>query len=156
MCQPGRPLPHGLSQPGSSGARKFPQHEIGRVALVGFDSDAGARLLLVEIALGQAPIVRHRGHAEQHFAAGHIGVAPIDQCPDHLDHLGDVVGGARLDGGFQAAERLGIGMELVGRRLRHLADGLVERQVRKIPQRPGIDLVVDVGDVADIGHVVSP
>ena len=35
-----------------------------------------------------------------------------------------------------------------------LADGLVQRQVREIPQRPGVDLVVDVGDVADIGDVV--
>ena len=37
-----------------------------------------------------------------------------------------------------------------------LADRLVQRQLGIILRRPGVDLVVDVGDVADIGDVVRP
>jgi hypothetical protein len=37
MCQPGRPRPHGLSQPGSSSGR-LPQHEVPRVRLYGATS----------------------------------------------------------------------------------------------------------------------
>jgi hypothetical protein len=51
ICQPGRPLPHGLSQPGSSAGRQLPQHEVGRVLLVRIDGDARTGLLFVEIAL---------------------------------------------------------------------------------------------------------
>ena len=42
MCQPGRPRPQGLSQPGCSGARRLPQHEVAGVALVRRDLDARA------------------------------------------------------------------------------------------------------------------
>jgi hypothetical protein len=53
MCQPGRPRPQGLSQPGSSG-RRLPQHEVHRVALVGRDLDAGAGDHVVERAAATA------------------------------------------------------------------------------------------------------
>ena len=46
-------------------------------------------------------------------------------------------------------------MELLFRRLRDLADRLVQRQAGKIPRSARVDLVVDVGDVADIGDVLG-
>ena len=39
------------------------------------------------------------------MAFRHIGVSIGDQCLDHRHHLGDVIGGARRDGGGQAIQR---------------------------------------------------
>jgi hypothetical protein len=47
MCQPGRPRPQGESQPGRSGGRGLPQHEVAGIALVRRDLDAGAGQHLV-------------------------------------------------------------------------------------------------------------
>ncbi len=135
---------------------ELPQHEIRRVALVRLDRDAGACLLVFQLALRQRAVVGHGVDAEQHLARRDIGMAASDQGLDHRNHLADVVGGARLHRGLEAAQLLHVGKELVGRGLGHLADGLVQRQVREIPQRPGIDLVVHVRDVADIGDMVRP
>ncbi len=76
-----------------------------------------------------------------------------DQLLDDLDHLRDVVGGARLDGRLEAAERLGVVEELRLGLFRDGADRLVQRQAGMVAQRPRVDLVVDVGDVAGIGDV---
>ncbi len=45
-------------------------------------------------------------------------------------------------------------MILVGRFLRDFVDRLIERQVGIVAAGARVDLVVDVGDVAHIGHVV--
>ena len=78
-------------------------------------------------------------------------MTPGDQRLDDLDHLGDVVGGAGLMGRIEAAERLRIGQKLVRCRLGDAADGLVQGQRWKVARRPVVDLVIHVGDVADIG-----
>ena len=147
--------------------RQLPQHEIAGVLLVHIDGDAHTGLLLVERALGEVAVVGHRLGVEQHLAARLIGMTAFDQALDQRDHVDlaivarlDEFGGARLVCRLQGAECDDIGMELVGRLFRHAADRLVERQraVRdlraKIAQRPRVDLVVDVGDVARIGDVV--
>ena len=133
--------------------RELPQHEIGRVLLVRVDRDAGTCLLVLEVPLRQAAIVRHGVDAEQHLARRLIGVAAFDQHVDQRDHLRDVVGGARLHGGCQAAQLLHVREELVGRLLGDVADRVVQRQVGEVAKRTRVDLVIDVGDVADIGDV---
>lgn len=119
-----------------------------------FHRHARARLLFVQRPLGKLAIIGHRAGVEQHFSASRIGMAAGDQLLDEVDHFRDVVGGARFDGRRKAAERGHIFMELVGGLFRHRMDGVVQRQMRIIPQRPRVDLVVEIGDVAGIGHMV--
>ena len=64
-----------------------------------------------------------------------------------------MLGRARLDARPQRAERVDIGVKLLSGLLGDLADRLVQRQARKVPRGAVVDLVVDVGDVADILHV---
>ncbi len=76
-----------------------------------------------------------------------IGVAGGDQPRDHVDHLRHVLGGARLDIGRERAQRRHVLVERLGGALGHRADALARSLGR------GVDLVVDVGDVADIAHM---
>jgi len=76
-----------------------------------------------------------------------------DQLADDFDHLGDTVGGARLNGRLKAAEFGDVFVELRLGLFGNGADRLVERQAGMVPQRPRVDLVVDVGDVAGIGDM---
>ena len=69
---------------------------------------------------------------------------------DERDHLLDVFGGARLYTRRQAAERRGIGVEL----RRGLLGQFADRDALLRGAR--VDLVVDVGDVADVNHVLRP
>ncbi|MNK64870.1 hypothetical protein D3C87_841540 [compost metagenome] len=133
---------------------QFPQHEIAGGLLVGFHRHARARLLFVQRPLGKLAVIRHRPGVEQHFAASRIGMATRDQPFDEVDHFRDIVSGARFDGRRKATERGHILMELVGGLFRHRMDGVVQRQMRIIPQRPRVDLVIEIGDVAGIGHMV--
>ena len=84
-----------------------------------------------------------------------IGVAASDQLLDDCTHLGDMFGRARLDGRTQAAERIDVGMKLLFCFFGDFADRLVQRKSRKVPCRAIVDLVIDVGDVADVFDVIS-
>ena len=68
MCQPGRPRPQGLSQPGKSGGRGLPQHEVAWVALVRRDIDARAGQQFLGVSAGEFAVVRETRHREQHMA----------------------------------------------------------------------------------------
>ncbi len=85
----------------------------------------------------------------------HIGAARGDESLDQRLHRHDVLGGAWLERGTQAAERGDVRMKLPLGLLRDPADRLVQRQVGIVLRRPRVDLVVDVGDVAHIGDVVG-
>ena len=85
---------------------------------------------------------------------GDIGAALVDQGLDHRLHLLDIFGGARLMRRRQAAERGHIPVVLRGGLLGQLADGVVGRHVGILLGRPRVDLVVHIGDVADIGDMV--
>ncbi len=85
---------------------------------------------------------------------GDIGDAAGDEPLDHDAHRVDILGGARLVGRRQRAERGDVVVKLPFGRFRHFGDRLVERQVGKVARGARIDLVVDVGDVADVGDVV--
>ena len=87
---------------------------------------------------------------------GDIGDAAGDQPLDHRPHRVDILGGARLVGRREAAERGDILVELPLRRFRHFGDRLVERESGKVAGGAGVDLVVDVGDVARVDDVVRP
>ncbi len=144
MCHPGRPRPHGLSHPGSLGVGRLPQHEIGRVALVGRDLDPSAGDHVVAAAPRELPVIGVGGDREQHMAFGRIGVPAGDQPFDHRDHLRDILGRPRLDIGRQGAERRHILVKSRRRPRRQGRDRLV------ILAGGGVDLVFDVRDVANI------
>ena len=93
---------------------------------------------------------------EQHVVLGDIGAAIRDQPLDHRLHLLDMLGGARLDRRLERAERAHVLVELRLGLLGDAPDRLVQRQIRIVFRRPRVDLVVDVGDVADIGDVLRP
>ena len=147
MCQPGRPRPQGLSQPGWSAVRRLPQHEVGGVALVGGDVDPGAGDLVVAVAAREAAVGRHRGHVEQDVALGGVGVAALDQRRDQRDHAGmcSVARGSWVGGRQPRAARSSWNWAVV-RSVR-------ARMVSPFFARLVDDLVVDVGDVADIDDV---
>ena len=67
---------------------------------------------------------------------GDIGDAVLDQPLDHVAHLVDMFGGARLEGRLEAAQRLHVTLELLVGRFGDLADRLVERQRRIVAGRP--------------------
>ena len=77
-----------------------------------------------------------------------VGVAPRDQPLDDRDHFGDMLGRARLDIGRQAVQRRDILLEDAIGLFRQFADG------DPALGGAGVDLVVDVGDVAHIGDVI--
>ena len=54
--------------------------------------------------VGQRAVPGEGADVEVDVAVGLVGVAAFDEAAHHLDHLGDVAGGARLVGGRQAAE----------------------------------------------------
>jgi len=146
-------LPARLVGPGG-----LPEHEIGRVALIGRDLDAGAGDHVLARAAGKPAIGGEARHREEHVVPdwvpdwvplgtrGDIGVAAGDQALDQPDHLGDVEGRAGLDIGGQRAERRHILMEVTGRAGGEAGDRLARFG------GAGDDLVIDIGDVADIGH----
>ena len=127
------------------------------------DSHARAGLLLVEPAARQFAVIRHRLGIEQHFALCNIGMTTLDQLRDQRHHVAFTIGarqhevrGARLHGRPQAAQRIDIGMKLRLGLFRNFPNRFIQRQVRKIAQGPVVDLVIDVGDVADVIDVIRP
>ena len=85
---------------------------------------------------------------EQDVALGDVGVAVGDQRLDQRLHFLDMLRGARLDRRRQHAQRLDIVVELLGGALGKVADR------HAFFRRAGVDLVVDVGDVAHVGDVL--
>ena len=127
--------------------RRLPQHEIHRAFLVGRDFDPRARDHLVQRTARQLAVIGLRRDIEQDMAIRHIGVAGGDQLPDHRHHLGDMIGRPRRHGGCKAAQRRDIFLIDAPGLFRQRADGLPTLG------GAGVDLVVHVGDVADIGDM---
>ena len=147
ICQPGRPRPQGESQPGSACVRRLPQHEIHRVLLVGRHFHPRAGDHLVQRAARQLAVIGLGGNIEQHMAFRRIGMAGGDQLFDHGDHLGDMLGGARRHGRRQIAQRRHIFVIDARGLFGQFADGDAALGGARV------DLVVHVGDVADIGDM---
>ena len=154
---PGRARPARLFR-----LRRLPQDEIHRIALVRGDVDARARQHLVERAVRERAIARrarqrvHGRGREEDMVLGDIGDAAGDEPLDHRAHPLDMLSGARLEGRRQGAQRRDVFAELALGRFRHLGDRVVEWQVRPVALGAGVDLVVDVGDVADVDYMLGP
>ena len=77
MCQPGRPLPHGLSQAGSPGLARFPQREVaGGTLLCG--RLAPLALLLIRRAIAQLAVARLLVTSKKHVAPRGVGESVVD------------------------------------------------------------------------------
>ena len=126
---------------------RLPEREVARVPLAGVGVGVAGRLQVVEPLAGELPVLREGTDVEVHVAVDGVGVAALDQPLHERDHVGHVPGGARLVGRRQDAE------DVVGAG----AGALVLE--RPGPPRDAVlgglgeDLVVDVGDVPDVGHV---
>ena len=70
-------MPAGDGHAGSPGFEGFQRTKSLRVFLVGRYLDPRAGDHLVERALRQPTVVRHRGNTEQHVVVGDIGVAGL-------------------------------------------------------------------------------
>ena len=130
--------------------RGLPQDKIVDVALVGLDLDSRASFHFAERAAGQLAVVRHRGHVEQHMVVGDIGMAAHNELLDDRLHFPDMRGRARLDRRRQDAERRDVGVELQRRSRSYLA------YRNPLGGGLGVDLVVDIGDIARVGDVFGP
>ena len=133
---------------GLAGLGRLPQHEVGRVALVGGDLDPGAGDHLVQRPARQLAIVGEGLDREQHMALGRIGGAAGDQGGDLVLHGLDMVGGVRRQRRRQGLQRRGVGV--VGGQVA-VGDGLDRHALGR---GLGVDLVVHVGDVPGIDHRV--
>ena len=151
MCQPGRPapdrgLPRRLARLG-----RLPQREVADVVLavlVGLDPLPHPEALGIEPR--QAPVRRpRRDPVEDRAVVGPVGVAPLEERRDQRDDLVDVAGRPRQHVRRRHPERLGVGQERGEVALGERLDRLAGRG------RPADDLVVDVGDVHDPGHLLA-
>lgn len=136
-------FPLGLARLGA-----LPEHEVERIALAGSHVDAGARLQVVDRLAGEAAIVLELAHGEVDVTVGPlVGVALLLKLLDEAEHFGDVVGGAGLVRGREAAEREHV--------LLHRAAELLGELGRRDAALGSAadDLVVDVRDVAHEGHL---
>ena len=150
MCQPGRPGPIGRLPRRLAGLGSLPQREVADVVLavlVGLDPLPDPQALGIEA--GQPPVRRPRRDPEEDRAVvGPVGVAPLEERRDQRDDLVDVVGRPRQDVRRRHPERLGVGQER--------ARGSAPRASSidsPAAAAPADDLVVDVGDVHDPGHL---
>jgi hypothetical protein len=73
----------------------------------------------------------------------------LSAAGDHAQHLRHVFGGARLQRGALDTQRIRILVQRIDHAIGQAADGLA------VFHRTPDDLVVDVGDVAHIGHLVA-
>ena len=133
----------------------LPEGKVAGVALAGFDGLVDLGVVFggahVDEALaGERAVVALGVDVEVDVAAPvRIGVAGVDEALDEVDLVGDVAGGARLVGGGLHAE----GLVRLGE--------FAFKAIRPGPPVPaGLgrlvqDLVVDVGDVADVGDLVA-
>ena len=128
---------------------RFPQHEIGWVALVRRDFDPRAGDHRIAVAPAKRAIIRVAGDRKQHMALGGIGVALANQRIDHRHHWPDFLGRVRGDVGRSDAKRAHVVKVMT---LVPLGD---HRRVDSLRLGRRNDLVVDVGDVAGIGQAVG-
>ena len=124
----------------------LPQHEVARVALVRRHVDARAGQHLVGVPARELAVAGEAADREQHVALGGIGVAGFHQLADHLQDLAHVRGRLRLDvrrGDTQRGHVLAVGGGEASGDVGDRHPGLA---------RGGVDLVVDVGDVAGVAQ----
>ena len=138
-----RARPHRLA-----GLGRLPQHEVGRVLLVGRDVHPGAGDHVVHRAAGQLAVVGIGLDVEQHVALGLIGGVVADQPDDHGDDRFHGLSGPWLDRRRQGPQGRHVGV--VGVEVAAGDDADVDALLGGLQ----IDLVVHVGDVGRVDHMV--
>ena len=88
-----------------------------------------------------------RSFARAHFPLSRVGVPFGHELLDHGDDFSDVGGGARFDIGFRDAKRRDVLGVFRGEAMGKLIDRLAGLR------GGGVDLVVHVGDVANVFHL---
>ena len=146
----GTPLAPGGSPGGFARFGGFPQHEIQRLTLgfVHFDAGAGAQIL-DRFAGKPAVTIEARYRKIDVAVVERIGVSVLDQSLNHSDNLADMRSGAGLCVRSQHTE--------CGRIFVHrLNETFGQRSERLTVLVCAVDdLVVDVGNVTDVGDVES-
>jgi hypothetical protein len=127
----------------------FPEGEIGDgILVIGVGNGVGD-LELALLDAREAAVAGEGVDLEIHGAVGGaIGITFLHQALDHAHLLGNVARGGGLDVGTQAVQRVAVGVELVG----PLFCDLGERAFLLLGLADGA--VVDVGEVADVLHLV--
>ena len=138
-----------------------PQHEVVLVALVGVLlhalADAHSQILLVVVV--EDIVALQLAGIEVHVAAGHIGVAGVDELGDDPDIVVDQAGGGLHHVGALDVQLPAVAEERIGVVLGDLHDGLMlalgalEHFVLALVGIGG--QVAHVGDVHDAVHVVA-
>ena len=145
---------HGLGVPLGivwfRGFRCFPQHKVQWVFLAVGHRHPLTGTQLIERLPRQAPVPGKLANRVVHVTVvGLVGQTFRFQLTDHTEHFGNVVRGAWFDGGWLDAQPANVtvhgGDHLIGQRPN--GDAPLERSFD--------DLVVNVGDVANIGDAVT-
>ena len=132
---------------GLAGLGRFPQHEVQRVVLAVEHGHALTGAQLVQRLARELAVAGKLAHGVVHVAAGRaVGQTLALQAFDQGQHLRHVLGGTRLVIGPGYAQGVGVLMQGGDHAFGQGTDGLA------VVQRALDDLVVDVGDVAHIGH----
>ncbi len=132
-----------------AGLGELPEREVDRRLLVFGSLHARTGPERVDRLAGQQAVVVDARRPEVHPVAGHVGPVGVHEPGDEADHLLHVVGGVGIEGGAQHAEGVhGVPPEP----LVVPGDGVgAHAQFGGA----GDDLVVDVGDVRDVGDLVA-
>jgi len=101
-----RALPRGLP-----GLARLPKREVHRVPLALVDLHARARMHVFQATLGELAVLGKLLDGEVDVPVHSVGKTLLLELLDQLDHLRDVVGGTRLEGRGQAAERADVAGE---------------------------------------------
>ena len=143
-----RAVPLHLGRFGGFG--RFPEHKVQRIVLAVLHGHALARIQLIQRLARELAVARKLAHGVVHVAiAGLVGQALVGQLANQRQHLRHVVGGARLVGGALYAQRVGILVQGIDHAVGQTADGFA------VVHGALDDFVVDVGDVAHVGHAVA-
>ena len=141
------PLAPGGRPGGLARLGPFPEHEVGGVALLLDRLDAGAAQQRIERLAGQEAVTGNGGDVEVDAVARLVGLPGLDEVADELDHLTDVGGGVWIVGRALDADAVhGVPPD----------DLAATGDLGGIPvlrATPLDDLVVDVGDVRDVGDL---
>ena len=127
-------------------AGRLPQDEVTGITLVRGYLDPGTGQHVLRITPRELAVTVKAGDREQHMAVSGIGMATFDQLLDHRDDVRDVRSGLGLDVRCLHAEGGHVFQVSGSKTLGDRADrhpGLT---------RGGVDLVIDVGDVACIAQ----
>ena len=139
-----RTVPRRLSR-----LRRLPQREIHRMMLALVDTDACARLHVVQRASAELAVAREALHAVVDVAVERIGIALLDQLFDHGEHVRNMLRNARIGVGAAHVERVN--------RLEVFRDVVIGKLLPRLARLlcAADDLVVDVREVLHVAHSIA-